>query len=60
MNKRPVYAVVPMLYAAALVASIFAGGFVAVAIVGAILTAAVFTFIGAQNGTLRNRRRRSG
>lgn len=60
MNNRPVFAVVPMLYAAALVASIFAGGFVAVAIVGAILTAAVFTVVGTRNRTLRDRRRRSG
>lgn len=54
MNRNPAYAVVPMLYAAAIVASIFAGGFVPVIVVGGILVGIFFTAVGARNGTARS------
>jgi hypothetical protein len=58
--KNPILAVVPMLYAAAIVIAVFAGGLVVVAIVGGMLCAAVFTYFGAKNGTGRRWLGRSG
>ena len=46
MNQRALMAVVPMLYGAAVVASIFAGGLVPVAVVGAMLVGAFYTYVG--------------
>jgi hypothetical protein len=53
MNLKPLTAVVPMLYAAAIVASIFAGGFLPVVIVGAILVGAFYTYYGSVQGRKR-------
>ena len=46
MNQRALMAVVPMLYGTAVVVSIFAGGLVPVAVVGAMLVGAFYTYVG--------------
>lgn len=46
MNRRALMAVVPMIYGAAVVLSIFTGGLVPVAVVGAMLVGAFYTYAG--------------
>jgi hypothetical protein len=43
---KPLLAVVPMLYGTAVVVAIFAGGLVPVAVVGAMLVGAFYTYVG--------------
>jgi hypothetical protein len=46
VNTKALLAVVPMLYGAAVVVSLFAGGLVPVAVVGAMLVGAFYTYVG--------------
>lgn len=55
MNGKALAAVVPMLYAAAIVLSIFVGGFLPVVIVGAMLVGAFYTYYGSSRGRRRRR-----